>query len=182
MTASQKKRLRIAMKEKRTLLFQQNPGAGDRISTLFFEIFDLEPDVIVGAYWPIGSELDARPLLKKLREKGFRCALPYVAPQGLEFHIWTELTPLIKGSFQTLEPPPTADVIVPDILLVPLLAFDKRGHRLGYGQGHFDRYLHQHPALTIGIGFKGQEIEEIPHQPHDFALDYILTEEGVVSK
>jgi 5-formyltetrahydrofolate cyclo-ligase len=52
---------------------------------------------------------------------------------------------------------------------------------LGYGQGHFDRYLHQHPTLTIGIGYKGQEIEEIPNQSHDFALDYILTEQGVVS-
>lgn len=181
MTDSHKKRLRIAMKEKRTLLFQQHPEAGNRIATLFFEILDLPPYLIVGAYWPIGSELDTRPLLKKLMEQGFECALPRITPQGLEFHLWTESIPLMKGTFQTFEPPSTIAVVVPDVLLVPLLAFDKRGHRLGYGQGHFDRYLHQHPTLTIGIGFKGQEIKEIPRQSHDFALDYILTEEGLVS-
>lgn len=182
MAVSQKKRLRIAMKEKRTLLFQQNPDAGHKLAALFFENFDLPPNLIVGGYWPIGSELDIRPLLKKLMERGFEFALPRITLQGLEFHLWTESIPLIRGTFQTLEPPSTAAVVIPGVLLVPLLAFDKRGHRLGYGQGHFDRYLHQHPVLTIGIGFKGQEVEEIPHQPHDFALDYILTEEGVVSK
>jgi 5-formyltetrahydrofolate cyclo-ligase len=181
MITSQKKLLRIAMKEKRALLFQQNPDAGDRIATFFFEIFDLPPLGIVGAYWPIGSELDVRPLIKKLMEKGFRCALPRITPQGLEFHLWTEPFSLVKGSFQVFEPLPIANPVVPDALLVPLLSFDKRRHRLGYGQGHFDRYLHEHSVLTIGIGFKGQQIEELPTQPHDFALDYILTEEGLIS-
>lgn len=182
MIASPKKILRIMMKEKRALLFQQHPDAGDRIAAFFFDIFDFLPHVIVGGYWPIGSELDIRPLLKKFAQKGCRCALPCIAPEGLAFHLWTESIPLIKGSFQTLEPPCNAAVVIPDVLLVPLLAFDKRGHRLGYGQGHFDRYLHQHPTLTIGIGFKGQEVEEIPCQSHDFALDYIVTEEGAISK
>ncbi len=180
MIPSQKNLLRIEMKKKRTHLFQEHPDAGNLLATRFFENFGLPPAGIVGAYWPIGSELDVRPLLKKLMEKEFKCALPYITSQGLEFQIWTEASPLVKGVFQFFEPHPTTPV-VPDALLVPLLAFDKRRHRLGYGQGHFDRYLHRHPTLTIGIGFKGQEVEHIPTQSHDFALDYILTEEGVVS-
>ena len=181
MPASKKKYLRIAMKEKRTQLFQQIPDAGHRIATLFFEIFDLQPAIIVGGYWPIGSELDVRPLLKKLVEKGFIGALPCITPQGLNFRVWSMATSLEKGAFEIFEPSSTSPIIFPHILLVPLLAFDKRGHRLGYGQGHYDRYLHNHPALTIGIGFKEQEIEEIPHQSHDFPLNYILTEEGLIS-
>lgn len=180
MVVLKKKLLRIAMKEKRALLFQQNPNAGSQIVTLFFENFDLPMDVIVGGYWPIGSELDLRSLLRQLMQRGIKCALPRITPRGLEFHLWTESIPLIKGSFQVWEPPSHEERVIPHILLIPLLAFDKRGHRLGYGQGHFDRYLHQHPVLTIGIGFKEQEIKTIPHQIHDFALRYILTEKGLI--
>lgn len=169
------------MKKRRAVLFQQYPDAGHKLAALFFENFNLPSPTIVGAYWPIGSEFDIIPLLNVLLDRGYTCALPCITPQGLQFRVWTKTMALVKGSFQTLEPPPTANVIIPHVLLVPLLAFDKRGHRLGYGQGHFDQYLHQHPTMTIGIGFKQQEIEEIPHQAHDFALTYILTEEGVLS-
>ncbi len=79
-----------------------------------------------------------------------------------------------------LEPPSTAPLVVPDLILVPLLAFDKDGHRLGYGQGHFDKYLHQHKVITIGVGFSGQEVDKIPRQSHDFALEYLLTEKGLI--
>src|SRR3990167_4943507 len=181
MPAIKKKLLRIAMKEKRAILSQQYPNAGHKLATLFFENFNLPHHTIVGGYWPIGREFDSRPLLNSLLDRGYKCALPCITPQGLTFRVWTKTTALEKGSFQTLEPPPTADAVVPHVLLVPLLAFDKRGHRLGYGQGHFDQYLHRHSTMTIGIGFKEQEVEEIPHQSHDFALTYILTEEGVLS-
>lgn len=180
MIASQKKLLRIAMKEKRALLSQEIPDAGERVASHFFAHFNLEHHQIVGAYWPIGSELDVRPLMKKLLEHGFKCALPRITPQGLEFHLWTEDLPLVKGSFHVHEPLSSDTSVFPDILLVPLLSFDKRRHRLGYGQGHFDRYLHEHPTVSIGIAFKGQEIEEVPTQAHDFALDYVLTEEGLI--
>jgi len=180
MLASQKKLLRCSMKEKRGLLFQQDPEAGNKLTTLFFQNFDLPRQSIVGGYWPIGSELDVRPLLKALLNEKFRCALPCVSHQGLEFHLWTDSAPLVEGQFKILEPLANSPVVVPSVLLVPLLAFDKRRHRLGYGKGHFDRYLHQHPTLTIGIGFRGQEIEEVPAEAHDFILDYILTEEGII--
>lgn len=180
MPASQKKLLRVVMKEKRRILFQDHPDAGEKITAHFFNFFDLPSDAIVGGYWPMKSELDIEPLLNQLIEKGFRCALPCITSEGLIYRRWEPLAPLEKGLFQALEPLPTAPVIIPNVLLVPLLAFDKEGHRLGYGQGHFDRFLHQNKVLTIGVGFKGQEVEKIPRQTHDFALDYILTEAGVI--
>jgi 5-formyltetrahydrofolate cyclo-ligase len=181
MTASQKKHLRLVMKEKRAMLFQQTPEAGEKVSTLFFKNFHFPSSTVVGGYWPIGNELDLRPLLKKLMEKGFKCALPSVTPQGLEFHLWTESIPLVKRAFQIFEPLTSSPSVVPHVLFVPLLAFDKHKHRLGYGQGHFDYYLHARPLVTIGIGFSGQEVEKIPAQTHDFALDYILTEKGLLA-
>ncbi|MBS0272378.1 MAG: 5-formyltetrahydrofolate cyclo-ligase [Proteobacteria bacterium] len=179
MSASQKKILRLMMKERRALLFQQNPEAGEHLANFYFDNFALDSRKIIGGYWPIGSEVDIKPLLYKLNEKGFQCALPCITTEGLIFRLWAPSTSLMNGEFGILEPPVTAPVVFPDVLFVPLLAFDKEGHRLGYGQGHYDRYLHHHKALAIGIGFKGQEIDEIPRQSHDFALDYILTEEGI---
>lgn len=79
-----------------------------------------------------------------------------------------------------LEPSPTAHFVIPDLVFVPLLAFDKEGHRLGYGQGHFDKYLQQHKVITIGVGFSDQEVDKVPRQPHDFALEYLLTEKGLI--
>ena len=180
MPASQRKMMRLIMKEKRASLFHNCPDAGEKIVTLFFEFFDLPLSTIVGGYWPIGSEFDIKPLLNKLNEKGFKCALPSITSEGLIFRLWSSSTFLEKGVFQVLEPPSTAPVVIPHVLLVPLLAFDKEGHRLGYGQGHFDRFLHHHQVLTIGVGFKDQEVENIPRQAHDFALDYILTEEKLI--
>lgn len=182
MPVSQKKALRVQMKERRAMLFQQYPEAGEHIKALFFESFEYLPQSIVGGYWPMGSELDIKPLLYKLIEKEFSVTLPCITPEGLMFRLWTPSTPLEKGAFQALEPPLTAPCAIPDVLLVPLLAFDREGHRLGYGQGHFDRFLHLHKVLTIGIGFKGQEVDQIPRQAHDFSLDTILTEEGVILK
>ncbi len=179
MPASQKKILRLIMKERRQILFEQQTEAGEKIIPLFFNFFKLPPQTIVGGYWPIRSEFDIRSLLHKLIEKGFRCALPSHSSAGLIFHEWTPSTPLTKGLFHVLEPPSSAPTVIPDLLLVPLLAFDKEGHRLGYGQGHFDRFLHRHKVITIGVGFKGQEVDLIPRQPHDFALDYILTEDEI---
>lgn len=180
MPVLQKKMLREAMKEKRALLFQQHPEAGEKIIPLFFEAFDFSPHLTIGGYWPMGSEFDIRPLLNALINKGFRCALPCITSEGMTFRLWKPVDSLHPGKFNTFEPSCEAPLMVPDVLLVPLLAFDKDGYRLGYGQGHFDKFLHRHKVVTVGIGFKGQEIERVPRQPHDFSLDYILTESGVL--
>ncbi|MBI2707922.1 MAG: 5-formyltetrahydrofolate cyclo-ligase [Proteobacteria bacterium] len=179
MSVSKKQALRAIMKEKREVLFQKHPEAGEKIAALFFNFFDLPPHIIIGAYWPIGSELDIRPLLNKLIDRGFACALPCIEQEGLLFRLWNPSLRLVKGKFYLWEPPVSCSTAIPDVLLVPLLAFDKTGHRLGYGQGHYDRYLHHHKPLTLGVGFKGQEVEKIAHQSHDVPLDFIVTEEEV---
>lgn len=181
MITSQKKAMRFMMKERRRVLFQQSPRGGEVLSDLFFDSFDFPKQTLFGAYWPIGSELDIRPLLYELIEQGFKCALPCLTQEGLLYRLWTPSTPLQKGPFHVLEPSSKALTAIPNVLLVPLLAFDRQGHRLGYGQGHFDRFLHQHKVITIGIGFKGQEVDRVPHQAHDFSLNYILTEVGIIT-
>ena len=180
MPASQKKHMRLLMKEKRKSLFHKHPDAGEKVARQFFEHFDLSSPSVVGGYWPIGCELDIRPLLYALIKKGFKCVLPCLTPEGLTFRRWTPSLSLEKKTFHVYEPPETEPILVPDLVLVPFLAFDKRGHRLGYGQGHYDQFLHQYPVKAIGVGFREQEVSHIPHQAHDFALDAILTEEGVI--
>jgi 5-formyltetrahydrofolate cyclo-ligase len=180
MPAAQKKLLRRVMKERRQALFQNHPSAGIEICSHFFNSFKLRPNLKIAGYWPWGSELDLKPLLYRFIDEGFECALPVITPEGMIFRKWTPETPLITGPFTMLEPPSTAPLVTPDLIFVPLLAFDKDGHRLGYGQGHFDKYLHQHKAITIGVGFSGQEVDKIPRQSHDFALEYLLTEKGLI--
>jgi len=177
MPCSSKSQLRALMKEKRTLLFQKNPDAGDTIVAPFFSIL-LPPDAIVGAYWPIGTELDVRPLLTALVAKGIPCALPCVEGADMLFRIWDPAVELVQNG-RLWEPPPSSPVVKPTVLLVPLLAFDAQRHRLGYGKGHYDRYLYQHKVLSIGVGFEGQEVPAVPSEPHDRVLDVIVTERGL---
>lgn len=170
------------MKERRTVLVRENPQAGEELARHFFDSFRFPSSFIIGGYWPVGSELDLKPLLDQAITQGFQCALPCITPQGLLFRLWKPPMLLEKGPFQICEPPATSALVFPDVLLVPLLAFDQRGHRLGYGQGYFDQFLDRHPTLTIGIGFAGQAVEALPEQPHDRTLDYILTERGLISR
>jgi 5-formyltetrahydrofolate cyclo-ligase len=140
---------------------------------------------VVSGYSPIKNELDPFPLLRKLAAKGARLALPAVMARGksLVFRAWSVDDRLLLGPLGILEPSPAAAELVPDIMLVPLAAFDRLGHRIGYGAGHYDHtlaHLRKVKAITaIGLGFAAQEIEMVPALPHDVALDYVLTETRV---
>jgi 5-formyltetrahydrofolate cyclo-ligase len=111
-----------------------------------------------------------------------RLALPVIAARDspLGFRLWAPGDKLLRGPLGILEPSPDAAEIVPDIVLVPLAAFDRSGHRIGYGAGHYDRTLARlrdsKKIIAIGLAFAVQEIETIPALPHDVALDYVLTE------
>lgn len=139
-------------------------------------------DTIIAGYSPIRSELDPLPLMHALAAHGARLALPVVVArdQPLLFRQWHPSAPLVAGAMGILEPPPGAPELLPDILLVPLAAFDRAGHRIGYGAGHYDRTFAQlraiKPFVAIGLGFDTQEIDAVPAGPHDVALDYVLTE------
>ena len=144
--------------------------------------FEFAPGSIVSGYSPIRSEIDPVPLMRGLAEKGARLALPAVMARGksLAFRAWSAGDRLMLGPLGILEPSPAAAELIPDVMLVPLAAFDRAGHRIGYGAGHYDFTLAHvrkvKPIVAIGVAFAVQEIEAVPALPHDVALDYVLTE------
>lgn len=146
----------------------------------------LSAGTIVAGYFPIRSEIDPRPLMRRLSAAGARLALPVVMGDGesLVFRPWQDGDVLERASFGLSVPPASAGVVEPDVLLVPLAAFDCFGHRIGYGKGHYDRALARLDAgrrrLAIGLAFSTQRVDEVPAEPHDRPLDLILTEAGAI--
>ena len=144
--------------------------------------FEIPSGPVVSGYSAIRSELDPVPLMQKLVAQGARLALPAVLARGksLAFRAWSPGDRLTMGPLGILEPSPAAAELVPDIMLVPLAAFDRLGHRIGYGAGHYDFTLAHlrkiKPIITIGLAFAAQEIKAVPALAHDVALDYVLTE------
>lgn len=162
-------------------------GAAGALIAHFDQAFpDLAPGTVVSGYFPRGDELDVRPLLRHLVSRGMRTCLPIVAGRGwpLTFRIWREGHPLVPGGFKVMEPMQDAPVIRPDLLLVPLLSWDMRGFRLGYGAGFYDRTLAvlrmEGPVLAVGTAYAGQRVDSVPTDPYDQPLDMMLTEQGVV--
>lgn len=137
--------------------------------------------IIIGFCWPYKGEYDARPLLRLLRDRGMKCALPVVQQraQPLLFRSWWPGAAMEKGALGIAYPVGTAQVS-PDIVLVPLVGFGRGGDRLGYGGGYFDRTLaaFEPRPLTIGVGFELAQIESTYPQPHDILMDAIVTEAG----
>ena len=137
---------------------------------------------IIAGYWPMGEEMDPRALMLALAAGGHVLALPVTPPRGqpLAFGAWVPGAALRAGPMGTSEPF-AGDELRPDMLLVPLLAFDRAGRRLGYGGGYYDRTLAALPgAKAIGIAYAGQEMPEVPAGPQDFRLPLIATEAGVI--
>jgi 5-formyltetrahydrofolate cyclo-ligase len=145
--------------------------------------FEIAAGTVVSGYSPIRSELDPVPLMQKLAAQGARLALPAVPARGksLVFRAWSPGDRLTLGPLGILEPSPAMAELIPDIMLVPLAAFDRLGHRIGYGAGHYDFTLAHlrklKPISAIGVAFAAQEIKAVPALAHDVALDYVLTEE-----
>jgi 5-formyltetrahydrofolate cyclo-ligase len=135
----------------------------------------------VSGYWPMRSEADPRPVLEELAVRKFKLCLPALTPSGMIFRKWQPYEPLVPGGFGTLVPPINQSQITPAILIVPLAAFDRRGYRIGYGKGHYDRVLKAlSPVISIGITYAAQEISEVPEEAHDQPLDMIVTENEVI--
>jgi 5-formyltetrahydrofolate cyclo-ligase len=144
--------------------------------------FAITPGMVVSAYSPIRNEIDPVPLMRKLAEQGAKLALPAVLARGksLAFRAWSPDDRLMLGPLGIPEPSPAAAEMIPDVMLIPLAAFDRQGHRIGYGAGHYDytlAHLRKVKAIAaVGIAFAVQEIRAVPALPHDVALDYVLTE------
>lgn len=143
-------------------------------------------DRVVSFYMPIQGELDPGPLAEKLRAAGAVLALPRVktGDEPMIFRAWRADDPLEKGYGGIREPSPDAPQAVPDVVIVPLAAFDRRGFRVGYGKGHFDRTLgpleRGRRPLTIGYAYALQEVEEVPRELHDVPLDAVVTEAEII--
>ncbi|MDQ1186895.1 5-formyltetrahydrofolate cyclo-ligase [Agrobacterium larrymoorei] len=143
------------------------------------------PGTVISGFMPIRSEADTRPLMEALRDKGATLCLPVMLDrETIVFREFTRGTELVKTGFGTKGPDENAAELDPQILLVPLSAFDGKGQRIGYGAGHYDRAIARLHAkglepLLIGIAFDCQEVPSVPAEAHDVALDAILTESGL---
>lgn len=158
-------------------------GSAERLADHFLAQVPLAAGAAVSGYWPLGDEIDPRPLMGRLHESGHVCALPVVAAKGkpLCFRAWSPGTVLQLKAFGLSEPPPEAAIVRPDILLVPLLAFDAGGYRLGYGGGYFDRTLAalrggRRRVLAVGLAYGAQEVAELPRSGYDEPLDWVVSE------
>jgi 5-formyltetrahydrofolate cyclo-ligase len=172
-----KQDLRIAARQRRKALSRDGFALA---ITPYAEDLALTPGTIVGGYHAHRDEADPALLLARLVEMGCAIAFPRtVRDQPLDFHLVPDGEVLEPGSFGIPEPLAHWPRAVPHLLLVPLLAFDAHGHRLGQGGGFYDRTLAALKALAIGIAYAGQELDSIPHETHDRTLDMVLTEQGI---
>jgi 5-formyltetrahydrofolate cyclo-ligase len=140
----------------------------------------------VSAFASIGDEIATGPLLAALHAAGFVVGLPITGKIGtpLSFRRWTPETRMVEGRMRIPEPPADAAPVVPDVLFVPLAAFDRRGHRIGYGAGFYDRTLAalraEKDVVAIGVAYAGQEVLFVPNDDHDEPLDMIVTEKDTI--
>jgi 5-formyltetrahydrofolate cyclo-ligase len=146
----------------------------------------LPADAIVGGFAPLPDELRIWPLLRRLAQSGARLALPAVQGKGLPlvFRAWAPGDAMDSGVWGISEPKPDKPAVDPDIVLVPLLAFDRRGWRLGYGGSFYDRTLlglrTRKSIVAVGLGYDGQEVDSVPRLDYDQRLDWVLTPSGPI--
>jgi 5-formyltetrahydrofolate cyclo-ligase len=179
-----KRTLRSAMLAWRAgLSDDERREASDDLLTQFQRERPIDVPTVVSGFWPMKDELDIRPLMFELFNEGCELALPVVVGKGqpLVFRAWRPGDPLEQGVFKTLHPSAKRETIEPDVLIVPLLACDEAGWRLGYGGGFYDRTLRglraRRKVLALGVAFDEQLVaEEIPHGPDDERLDWLLTD------
>ena len=159
----------------------ERAGAAEALAAVLRREKPVEAPSIVSGFWPIKDEIDIRPLMSDLIDQGCRLALPVVHKRGepLSFRAWRPGDALDAGAFGTLQPSASCETLEPDALLVPLLACDEEGFRLGYGGGFYDRTLlalrRRRAVVAIGVGFDGQLVPAVPHGPEDERLDWLLT-------
>lgn len=179
----EKKRLRKdARRVRADLAATVGPTAAQRAAAQFLANIRLPPRQVIAGYWPLQDEIDPLLLLERLAEQGQALALPVVTARDapLTFRAWRRGDALERGDFNTQHPLPSANQVTPDVVLVPLLAFDDAGHRLGYGGGHYDRtlqHLRHDNVLAVGLAYEGQRVNTLPLHENDQRLDWIITEQ-----
>ena len=185
-SATEKSRLRAeAMTRRDALSADQRQAASEAIAARPFPL-PIRTGTIVSGFMPLKSEINPLPLLRKLAGEGARLALPVIGGRGqpLVMREWTWGEPLAAGVWGIREPLAQAPAVDPDIVLTPLLAFDRARHRLGYGGGYYDLTIAQlrerKTIVAVGIAFAVQEVFTVPVTPRDAPLDLVLTEREVI--
>ncbi|HVY13401.1 MAG TPA: 5-formyltetrahydrofolate cyclo-ligase [Alphaproteobacteria bacterium] len=181
-----KQQLRQRM-QARMLDAQHDPQAPLRVRDLFLKHFaKLDPPLVVAATMPIRNEMDAGPLREALAASGHPICLPVMVEKGqpLNFRLYRPGEALVQMAWGIQEPHPNAPLATPEILLCPLMAFDRRCHRLGYGGGFYDVTIQSLRAngklLAVGLAYAMQEVEKVPASAHDQRLDAVVTEKEVI--
>ncbi|MEM9148647.1 MAG: 5-formyltetrahydrofolate cyclo-ligase [Pseudomonadota bacterium] len=183
-TTADKSALRRAAFDRRKIAHAGGAGAAEAAAALFLETRLAEGAAIVAGYRPIRTEIDPTPLMRTLGERGMRLAVPVIEGEGmpLAFRAWDPDTPMVKGAFGAAVPA-TGDWLEPDLLIVPLVAFDADLWRLGYGGGFYDRTLERlrglRPTRAIGFAYATQECEAVIREPTDQRMDALVTETRV---
>jgi 5-formyltetrahydrofolate cyclo-ligase len=185
-SAQQKAELRAAAQVRREALpVEERLIAAATIAARTFPVV-VPRGAVVSGFMPLKSEINPLPLMQKLSDAGARLALPAIAGRGkpLIMRAWQFGAPFDRGQWGIREPKPDAPEVDPDILLVPILAFDRHGFRLGYGAGYYDMtiaWLRGKKLITaVGIAFAAQEVPKIPVTPRDERLDLVLTERELI--
>lgn len=179
--------LRIFLRNQRKQLAREHPEADWMIAEVAREpLAKLFPDPVgkvAALYHGLGSEVSPRILADQMREAGWTLALPAVVDAEaarMVFRLWDSSQPLVHDAIGLRVPPPTQPVVRPDLVITPLLAFQADGLRLGQGGGYYDRALEalraHKPVFVLGLAYSGQQVENLPREPHDQRLDAILTE------
>jgi 5-formyltetrahydrofolate cyclo-ligase len=174
--------LRAVARARRTEAARLGKDAAAALADGVAQSVRMPPQAKVAGYLPIGDEIDVSLLLRRLRGRGHEISLPAVVESGapLIFRRWEEGDPLADGPFGTRQPPESAPAVLPDVVILPLVAFDRRGYRLGYGGGFYDRTLaalrQRRKVVAVGVAYAAQEVPAVPSDRHDQALDWIVTD------
>lgn len=176
----------LARSKRRAAASASGSEAGERLRESFLSALPLPPAQVVAGYWPLPEEIDVRPLMTNLHLSGHVLVLPVVVGRGqpLIFRRWRPSLALDAGVYGISVPSAEAPEATPGVLLVPLLAFDGEGRRLGYGAGYYDRTLatlrRAGDILAIGAAYAAQRVDSLPEEASDQRLDWVVTEEGAM--
>jgi len=174
-----------ALARRDTIPAAERQAAADAIAARPFPL-PVAAGAVVSGFMPLKSEINPLPLLRRLADAGAKLALPVVAGRGkpLIMRAYAFGQELNSGVWGIREPKPEAPEVFPDILIVPLAAFDRRGHRIGYGAAYYDMTINRlrgmKPAIAVGIAYAAQEVDDVPVDNHDARLDLVLTERNVI--